>query len=282
MRRLSVQNTSIAIGPSQEFADAIPMLYAPLESYVKGIIPLMLEHAWQLKKKSHSSAQDELANCAWIGRLITLDKRVQDSKKQKEIPGWIEIKNHLVKCMESCQCEAELSTMADACMEMVSPIIAHRFQKDYRFSLRPFYCWWYTVHNNNTNLALHLVNAYQPESPFDHLHHFLTTMLQAVEHAVSFYPTIQTVSCGSWLNGLPKFQELWPESFQHNQKILNETGGFGPGAWGQYMTTDGGFNEKKADDLRRTGRHPFALTEAQSPLDEVIAHLKRRIAETGE
>ncbi len=134
------------------------------------------------------------------------------------------------------------------------------------------------MHDDGTHVALHLVNAYQPQSPFENLHHFSSTMLQAVEHAVNVYPSIEIVSCGSWLNGLQKFQSLWPLSFCVNQKVLNESGGFGPGAWGQYMTTAGGFNEQKAAILRETGKHPFALTEAQSPVKEVIGHLKQTIS----
>lgn len=239
----------------------------------------MLEHVWQLSTKSHTSAQEELMNCAWIGRLLTLDTRVQDKEKQNEISGWIGVRNYLAKCIDDCK-ETELPAMKKACMEVVTPIIVQRFQDNYHFPVRMFHCWWYTIHDDNTNLALHLVNAYQPKSPFDHLHNFLSTMLQAVEHAVASYSTIQMVSCGSWLNQLEKFQQLWPPSFKQNQRILNETGGFGPGAWGQYMTTGGGFNEAKADILRRTGKHPFALTEAKCPLEEVIAHIKKLIAET--
>jgi hypothetical protein len=273
------QKRSIAIIPSPDFADGIPQLYAPLENYVKAVIPLMLEHVWQLKTNNHTSALDELMNCAWIGRLITLDKRVQDKEMQNEIPGWAKIKDRFVKCINNCKAEAELSTMKDACMEPVMPILGQRFQDNYHFPVQVFHCWWYTIHDDNSHLSLHLINAYQPDSPFDQLNHFLLTMLKAVEHAASIYSSLKIVSCGSWLNQLSKFQQLWPESFKQNQKILNETGGFGPGAWGQYMKTNGGFNQAKADILRKTGKHPFALTEGHSPVGEVLTHLKMLLAE---
>ena len=272
------QVNNISVMPQQEFADAIPLMYAPLKAYVTNIIPLTLEHTWQQKRKKNSSSFEELLYSGWSCRLITLDDRVLNRDKQNEIPGWPGLRDYLVKCLDECKVETKLPEMIDSCMRLIQPILESRFEENYHFPERMFHCWWYTMHDENTHLALHLVNAYQPESPFDHLYHFLTTMLLAVEQAVAEYPNIKMVSCGSWLNQLSKFQQLWPESFKHNQKVLNETGGFGPGAWGQYMTTGGGFSEVKADILRKTGKHPFALTEAHSPVVEVIAHLKKRIS----
>lgn len=268
----------MAIASQPEFTDAIPVMYAPLKEYVTKVIPLMLEHAWQQKRKNNTSAFDELLCSGWICRLITVDKRVLNRDEQNQIHGWPEVREYLIKCLDACKDETQFPAMLHSCMKCIQPILESRFEENYRFPKRMFHCWWYTIHDDNTHLALHLINAYQPESPFDHLNHFVATMLQAVEQAIAAYPNIRIVSCGSWLNQLPKFQQLWPDSFKQNQKILNETGGFGPGAWGQYMTTAGGFSEAKADILRTTGKHPFALTEAQSPVVEVIAHLKKLIS----
>ena len=266
--------------PQREFVDVIPAMYAPFEAYVTKLFPLMLQHAWQQKQSKNISSLEALLNSGWICRLLTLDKRVLDPEKQNEILYWPEIRDRLIDSLDECKEENQVSKMSGDCMELLIPILQKRFEKKYHFPQRKFFCWWYTMHDSDTHLALHLVNAYQPESPIDHLHHFLTTMLQAVEHAVKNYPSIKIISCGSWLNQLPKFQKLWPASFKQDQTILNETGGLGPGAWGQYMTTDGGLNEEKAAILKSTGRHPFALTEAQCSLSELVVHLEKIISST--
>jgi hypothetical protein len=274
------QYKNITIVPQQEFVDVIPTMYAPFEAYITKLFPLMLQHGWQEKQSKKFSSLEALLHSGWICRLITLDKRVLDPEKQNEIPYWPEIRDRLINSLDECKEESHLSKMISDCMQLLMPILQKRVEKNYHFPERNFYCWWYTMHDEDTHLALHLVNAYQPQSPFRHLQHFLTTMLQAVEHALKNYPAIKIVSCGSWLNQLPKFQKLWPESFKQNQKVLNETGGLGPGAWGQYMTTDGGFNEEKAAVLESTGRHPFALTEAQCSLSELVVHLEKIISST--
>jgi hypothetical protein len=263
--------------PQPGFADEVAIMYSPFKEYIERVSPLMLEHIWHLKEPGKSA--DELLKSGWICRLVTLDKRVLDPDRQNEIPGWPEIRDYLVKFLEECTEEKQVPGMISRCMEVILPILKQRFENGYRFPERKFHSWWYTLHDDETHLALHLINAYQPESPFDHLLHFLDRMLKAVKHAVDRHPGIQVVSCGSWLNGLSKFQKLWPESFKENQRIINQTGGLGPGAWGQYMTIDGGFNEGKAGQLRRTGKHPFALTEARSQVSEVILHLQKLIAE---
>jgi len=268
-------NRRINFNPATEFFDGIPFLYAPFKEYVLKIVPLMLEHIWQQKHAKKSTIDEELLHSGWICRLITLDKRVLIADKQLEIQGWPEIKGFLQNSLESCTSEESLVKTVDDCIQYLLPTLESRFQDNYRFPLRDFHCWWYTIHDDDTHLAIHLINAYQPDSPFDHLEHFRATMLHAIDHGLASHPDIKIVSCGSWLNQVPKFQYLWPESFIKNQKVVNITGGFGPGVWGQYMTVDGGFNEEKALILRKTGKHPFPLTESFCFVEEIISHLRK-------
>jgi hypothetical protein len=265
--------------PSSGFADAVAIMYSPFGEYIERLFPLMLEHVWYMKEQGKLPVQDELFRSGWICRLVTLDSRVLDPEKQNEIPGWPEIREYLVRYLAECTKEKQVRGMIDRCMKILLPLLERRFENGCRFPERKFHSWWYTIHDDETHLALHLVNAYQPESPFNHLPHFLNAMLAAVEDAIGYYPAIRIVSCGSWLNGVPKFQKLWPENFRKDQRIINETGGLGPGIWGQYMVSDGRFDEEKAGQLRRTGKHPFALTEGRSPVLEVVQHLQKLISE---
>ena len=50
MSNIEEKYKSIAIAPEQEFADAIPVMYAALIEYVTKIIPLMPEHVWQTEE----------------------------------------------------------------------------------------------------------------------------------------------------------------------------------------------------------------------------------------
>jgi hypothetical protein len=265
--------TTIPIVPPDGQEDVIAQLYAPLQHYVPGVISLMIRHAWDLHRQKHIPVKEALMDCAWIGRLITLDKRVQDRESRVHIEGWSQLEDAIIARLESCKNKQELDSAVGYCMQLISPVTEKRFQHDYRMPLRKFHCWWYTIHEDETLLAVHLVNAYQPESPFAHLHHFAQTLLMTIEDALASYPRISRISCGSWLNQTTRFRQMWPLSFQQNVRVLNETGGFGPGVWGQYMTTEGGFHTSKAASLLASGKHPFALTEAESPLEEMFPHI---------
>ena len=272
--------TTIPIVPPDGREDMIAQLYAPLQQYVPGVISLMIRHVWDLHRQQHIPVKQAWMDCAWIGRLITLDNRVQDRESRMHIEGWSQLEDTLIACLESCKNKQELDKAADDCMQLIQPVIKKRFQRDYRMPPRKFHCWWYTIHEEGTLLAVHLVNAYQPESPFAHLHHFAHTLLMTIEDALASHPHISRVSCGSWLNQTTRFRQMWPLSFQHNVRVLNETGGFGPGVWGQYMTTEGGFHVSKAATLLTSGKHPFALTEAESPLEEMLPHISRIAEQT--
>jgi hypothetical protein len=272
------KNDSLPVFPAAAYADPIPSIYAPHAAYINGIMPLMLRHAWQQIRDGQLQPEQALSHNAWIIRLITLDTRVLHTVKQNEIPGWIQLRERLLEQLAVFNAESDVPNRINACEQLLQPFLAARFIDQYRFPRRKFQCWWWTIHDDNTHLALHLVNAYQPDSPFQHLRHFATTMLQAIEDGRKQYPWVSVISCGSWLNQNAKFRALWPESFNKNQKILNETGGFGPGAWGQYMTTDGGFNVGKASQLLRTGKHPFPLTEGRTTINEALDHLSKFIS----
>lgn len=259
------------------FRDEIASLYAPFEGYVTGIAKLMLRHIWQLAKTHKCSAGQQLANVAWLARLITLDQRVRESTAENQVPHWPEIRAKITNLLDACKTDTQIDSTIDECMAMLRPILERRFVKNYCFPKRDFICWWYTIHRQETLVAIHLINGVQPGSPFDAFGSFAADMLRAIQDARSKFPNIKLVEIGSWLNQLPKFQQLWPDSFKNNQHILNRTGGFGPGAWGQYMTADGGFHFAKARSLLKTGHHPFFLTEAQCDADQTVAHLKELI-----
>jgi hypothetical protein len=266
----------LPVFPDPDFADRIPSMYSAFGSYVINVIPLMLDHARQEVQQKNITAEQALLQSGWIGRLITLDTRVLHAERQDDVPGWAVVRDTLIDCIRE-RADERFVEYRNRSIEFLQPLLASRFIEGYQFPKQKFHCWWWTIHDDETNLALHLINAYQPSSPFQNLGHFLQTMLEAVGDAIAHHPRIKYVSCGSWLNQLPKFQALWPASFQINQRILNTAGGFGPGAWGQYMTTNGGFSNEKAALLRSTGKHPFPLTEGQCSIDELKEHLEKLI-----
>lgn len=257
--------------------DKVAALYAPLKPYIENVIPLMLKHTWILKNKFDNDAEYQLRQSLWVCRLITLDSRIIDFEKEDRIEGWESLRGKIIKQINNCTSSNNLERMTNNIMNLLNPILHKNYIDGYCIPPREFRSWWYSIHEQETMVAVHIINSYQPESPFSHLKSFSGNLLRAVLDAMNTNERITTVQCGSWLNQYPKFQRMWPNSFLENQKLLNKTGGLGPGAWGQYMRADGKFMEKNASYLLENGVHPYVLTEAECQINEFLVHLRNFI-----
>ncbi|MEN6452622.1 MAG: hypothetical protein ABFD10_00070 [Prolixibacteraceae bacterium] len=254
------------------FEDKVAAMYAPLGEYVPKVIRLMLFHIWDLAKRSGTSAGEQFDHVTWLARLVTLDRRV--TSKISALPEWIKVRTKLVRLMDECNNECNTSAMEQSGLEMLLPLLKTRFQPNYVFPEQPFHHVWYTMHEENELVAVHFINADMPKSPFEDMEKFAGYLLIAIENACSKFPAIQQVECGTWMNDVAHFLRLWPESYQNSRYDREDTGGFGPGWWGQYLTAAGGFNEKTAAFLRTTGKHLHPLSIGRCPIEDILAHLK--------
>jgi hypothetical protein len=129
------------------------------------------------------------------------------------------------------------------------------------------------MHEDNKLVAVHFINADMPDSPFEDVRKFGGYLLRAIEDACMKHPSIREVECGTWMNNVPRFLQLWPVSYHNNRHNREDTGGFGPGWWGQYLKATGEFNEKAAEILRSTGKHRNPISIGRCPLQDALTHL---------
>lgn len=137
---------------------------------------------------------------------------------------------------------------------------------------RPYECW--TFDDGEDYVALHIANVYQPQSPLSEMRdRFAAMLLRLLEDAKKRRPAVNLVRCGSWLNSVPPFQALFPESW-HKSAVVSPKSGYGMGHWGQFADRTGRFHERNGAALRQTGEFPYPSLNCRAPMDEVIAHLK--------
>ncbi|MGI9430125.1 MAG: hypothetical protein ACR2NM_15805, partial [Bythopirellula sp.] len=145
-------------------ADAIPLLYAPLERYVPPVLGLILSHVWDRKQQEPTASTVALLDdCRWLARLLTCDKRVMSEETEGDVPGWASVKQDLVARIEAADDSDQADAMAEDCVRRLLPTLGERFITDYRMPARPFHCWWYTLHHGDTMAAVHLINADMPD-----------------------------------------------------------------------------------------------------------------------
>jgi len=256
-------------------------LYRAHEEYVKGVVPLMVWHIWDLAQQGVMPITKGLDEVCWLYRLTTLTafgNGKWPNREGFENPAWEEMKAKLVSIMEDCHHQIGTEEMESKCLELLMPVLEPRFFGDSRVAKRPFQCWGYTTLSNGTIISVHLANAEKPRSPFDDMKRFGKGLLAAILDGKRKHPQSHTVMCNSWLNNVPKFLQLWPKSFADNRTHWQDTGGFGPGRWGQYMTRTGGFNWKAAEHLRKTGRHRNRKSSGTCRIEEAIGRLNAFIS----
>lgn len=131
---------------------------------------------------------------------------------------------------------------------------------------------------NPSGAALHFYNACCPESPFADKDALFDDMRQCVRHIRDAEPLVQMISCGSWINNLEPFLSLFPDPYASSLLVSDPNTKSGLGWWGQFIRKDGTLNEARADELRRTGRFPYARKRGECALAELIDHVDTRFS----
>lgn len=137
---------------------------------------------------------------------------------------------------------------------------------------RPYECW--TFDDGDEHIAIHIANVYQPHSPLSEKRvQFVAKLLQLLRDTQARRPEVKMVRCGSWMNSIAPFQEMFPQSW-HDSAWKSPKSSFGMGHWGQFMDRTGRFHERNGRLFRETGDFPFASLGCSAPIVEIVAHLE--------
>ena len=142
---------------------------------------------------------------------------------------------------------------------------------------RPYECW--TFDDGDDNIAIHIANVYQPKSPLSEMRvNFVAMLLKLLRDTMARRPEVVTVGCGSWMNSIKPFQEMFPPVW-HEDPHKSPRSSFGMGHWGQFMDRTGRFHERNGQIFRETGDFPYASLWCSAPIGEVVAHIEAHFPE---
>ncbi|MDD2706554.1 MAG: hypothetical protein PHV34_00990 [Verrucomicrobiae bacterium] len=128
---------------------------------------------------------------------------------------------------------------------------------------------WNQPPSDNSRALLHFYNACCPNSPFEQMDALRDDLLQCLADMRAKAPSVIQVSCGSWINNLEPFLSLFPETYVRSLTVSSPDSKSGMGWWGQFVTKEGTLNEKRADELRATGRFRYDRKEGTCLLEEL-------------
>ncbi len=255
------------------------LYYQAHESYIRGIVPLMLHFVWRLagqEPEPPASLECILSHevdlwrktCRYSGTAAPAEVNFCD-------PAWTEMVETIDGFFRRYYPREDYVGFERECMHYLWPLMEPRLEKDSRPPRRgddrPYGAWNVTFRAENV-MSVHITNIYRPDSIFDYPDDFANDLLRLVRDVREEYPRIDTVFCGSWLNNLPPFQAFFPPEWEmnlHRPCRHNDTNGI----WGQYVSRTGNLHEKNADYLRRRGVHRYPLIHSQCSAASLTAYL---------
>jgi len=141
----------------------------------------------------------------------------------------------------------------------------------------PYECWRFDEAPDR--LHLHIGNAYRPKSPLSEMKiPFVASLMRLLEDARARRPEVEIVRCGTWMNSMPPFQDLFPQPW-HDSAILRPIAGYGMGHWGQFCDRTGGFHARNGERLRATGDFPYPCLSCECRISDILKHQTARFPE---
>ncbi len=132
---------------------------------------------------------------------------------------------------------------------------------------------WSCDYRGGERLNIHIFNTYAPESPLTSKKDaFAAALIRMLEDSKRNRPDIDTVACGSWLNSVPSFADLFPQAWADSAEGHREVR-YTMGHWGQFTDRRGDFHDRNGQQFRETGEFPYESTVCQDHIDAILDHL---------
>lgn len=120
-------------------------------------------------------------------------------------------------------------------------------------------------------LTLHFTNTMAPDSPLRRPGQLRAGLQRLLTEARERCPELTVVYCGSWLNSVPRFAELFPSAWLASAETSPPAGH--SGWWGQFTDRTGALHLENARYLRQTGNFRFPFLRCTCLLDDLQRHL---------
>ena len=134
----------------------------------------------------------------------------------------------------------------------------------------------FNEHPERNAISLHIRNNSAPRSPFEDMDACFRALAELCAEAAKVAFSLRTVTCGTWLNDLPVFLELFPASYARSLKLSHPDTKAGWGWWGQIIDRTGKLHQGRAEAIVRTGRFPHPRKGGECPFEEFRSHVEER------
>ena len=248
--------------------------------YVRRLVALKLWHAWRLHKCDDVDLETALVTRVDLYRLSVFGTDAQGGGPE-DAEGWQRVLDDLGAVYERHDADAMSSEIEVEGLALLWPSLEPRIERDAAQAAQTVaessgcftceYTAFYAEPESADHLTLHVRNAHQPDSPFQHLPEMIENLQSLIAGAQRERADVMWVQCGTWLNSFPPFARLFPQVWA--ETAVPGTPGNHFGWWGQFMDRRGGFHEENARRFRETGEFPYMHLLCRCPLTDLREHL---------
>lgn len=248
--------------------------------FVRGVTALKLWHAWRLQREEGSDFETVFAKRVKI-QAMTVFAPDPASDKAEDAEGWERVLSELRGLYEGRRADTTSASIEAEGLELLSPYLEPCLARDVAVAIKwledAVGCFRYEYHtfypepDGDDYLTLHFRNAYQPDSPFKHIPEMVESLREIGKRAAVERPDVTWVQCATWVNSVPAYAGLFPQSWTDTS--LPGKPGNHTGWWGQFMDRRGGFHAKNAQQFRDTGKFPYQHRMCRCTVTEFNDHL---------
>lgn len=246
-------------------------------SYARGFTKLSLWFARKRILEGSSDFDDALNARVNIFRNTRLnDGRIHPSRADVPDPEWSALLDRLREVFDARIHEEDTTALEEDGLAIFWPDIKKRVDTGGDPQVpqeeRPYESWS-CDYRGETQLNIHIFNTYAPESPLTSKKDaFAAALIRMLEDSKRIRPDIDTVACGSWLNSVPTFGDLFTQAWRDSAEGRHEVH-HTMGHWGQFTDRRGDFHVKNGMRFRETGEFPYANVACLDKIDAVLDHL---------
>jgi hypothetical protein len=245
------------------------------ENYTREFTKLSLWYARKHILEGLSDFEDALIMRVNIFRNTQFFVGGRHPSKGDVIPEWDALLDRLRTVFDAHIEDSNTATLEEKGLEIFWPDIKASIDASGDPQVpkddRPYESW--SCDHRSERLNIHIFNTYAPESPLTSKKDaFAGALIRLIEDSKRTHPKIDIVSCGSWLNSVSSFADLFPKAWSDSAKGSQEVR-YTMGHWGQFTDRKGDFHARNGQQFRRTGEFPYEATSCQAPIDAVLDHL---------
>ena len=254
----------------------------PRVEYIREFAKLSLWYVHKRLREGSSTFDDAVNTRVNLFRMTRFNTGDRHPARGDSIPEWEVVLTRLGSLFDRYSAQSDTSALETESLHILWPHLRlpHGLNERPRVPspVRPYECWT-CDYSAGDRISLHILNVYQPRSPLSEMRvPFAASLRRLLHDSLVRRPDIQVASCGSWLNSVPTFSDLFPEPWRSSAQLASEVR-YTMGHWGQFLDRRGGFHTRNGARFRQTGDFPYACTRCRCGIRDILDHLATRFPE---